>query len=58
LIYLFRKVWNNINQIAKKVNVFKSLIDSRGVMKDLKKLEQEVKEFIEKPKRYDYKIDE
>ena len=53
LIYLFRNIANNINQIAKHSNIFKKLISTNKILTNLKSLEMELIEFIRKPKLKD-----
>ena len=49
LIFLFRNIANNINQIAKHSNIFKKLIGTNKIVTNLAILEKNVIEFIRKP---------
>jgi predicted HNH restriction endonuclease len=49
LIFLFRNIANNINQIAKQSNIFKKLIGTNSIVTNLQILEKEVINFIQKP---------
>lgn len=50
LIFLLRNIANNINQIAKNSNIFKTLLSTKSILSNLKDLENNVKDFINKPK--------
>jgi len=49
LIFLFRNIANNINQIAKHSNIFKKLIGTNKIITNLATLEKSVIGFIKKP---------
>ena len=49
LIFLFRNIANNINQIARNSNVFKTLLSSNKLLTRIKELESAVINFIQTP---------
>lgn len=46
LVHVLRGVGNNINQIARHSNTFKKVADDNEALLNLKKMEDEVKEFL------------
>ncbi|WP_020560815.1 plasmid mobilization protein [Thiofilum flexile] len=48
--FLFRNIANNINQIAHNSNMIKRLTDENGLLLEIKKLEDIVMNYYQKPK--------
>jgi len=49
LIFLFRNIANNINQATKHSNIFKKIIGTNKFITNLKTLEKNIIDFIQKP---------
>lgn len=45
-VFLIRNIANNINQLTKQSNIFKTVINSKQVFNELSNLEQIVKDFV------------